>query len=117
VEAARNNQDWDKLLDLLRDRPHPYPPDRVAFLRASCWKRLGDLETSLLFLQKAVSLSPTNAYYLINLMSTLLRVGRPTEAISIADRILDATEILDPDPMYMTIHAPVGSIQALGDCG
>ena len=34
VEAARNNQDWDNLLELLRERPHPYPPDRVAFMRA-----------------------------------------------------------------------------------
>ena len=117
IEAARNKQDWDNLLELLRERPHPYPPDRVAFLRASCWEKLGDMERSLLFLEKAVSLSPSNAYYVINLMSSLLRVGRPTEAIAIADRTLGTTENFDPDPLSMTAGAPIGSIQVSGDGG
>jgi hypothetical protein len=56
IEDAWSNQDWDRILELLRDRPHPYPPDRVAFLRAGCWENLGDLETSRLFLERAVSL-------------------------------------------------------------
>ncbi|MGP0065676.1 MAG: hypothetical protein ACLQGP_18990 [Isosphaeraceae bacterium] len=117
IEAARNEQDWDHLLELLRERPHPYPPDRVAFLRATCWEKLGDLETALLFSRKAVSLSPSNAYYVINLMSTLLRAGRPTEALSIADRALDTTGILNPDPLSMTAVSHIGSIPALGDGG
>jgi tetratricopeptide (TPR) repeat protein len=117
IDTARDNQEWDNLLELLRERPHPYPPDRVAFLRATCWEKVGDLETSLLFLEKTVSLNPSNGYYVINLMSSLLRVGRPAEAIALADRTIRTTETLDPDPLYMTAGAPIGSIQIPGDGG
>jgi hypothetical protein len=58
VEAAWKNHDWDGTLELLRDRPHPYPPAHVASMRAACWENLGDLETSRLFLERAASLSP-----------------------------------------------------------
>ncbi len=115
VEAARNDQDWDDLLELLRERPHAYPPDQVAFMRAGCWENLGDLDTSLLFLQKAVSLSPSNGYYVISLMYTLLRVGRPREAILLADRILGITEALDSGLLYKMASALIGSLHAIGD--
>jgi len=118
IEAAWNKQDWDTLLELLRDRPHPYSPNRVAFLRATCWEKLGDLETSLLFLKKAVSRSPSKGRdVVIKQMSSLMEVGRSTEAIALADRTLSTTERLDPDPLYMTAGAPMGSIQVPGDGG
>jgi tetratricopeptide (TPR) repeat protein len=117
VEAAWNNKDWDGGLELLRDRPHPYPADRVAFMRAGCWEHLGDLETSRLFLEKAVSLSPSNGYYRIGLLYTLLRLGRLTEAISLADRILGVPDVLHPDLLYKMAGALIGSIHALEDVG
>ncbi len=86
VEVAWKNKDWDGCLELLRERPHRYPPDRVAFMRAGCWKQFGDLETSLLFLEKAVSLSPSNGRSMFGLMYSLmyilLRLGRVAEAIT-----------------------------------
>jgi hypothetical protein len=58
VGAAWNNKDWALVLELLRERPHPYPPSQVALMRADCWSNLGDPRTSQLFLQKALSLAP-----------------------------------------------------------
>jgi hypothetical protein len=57
VGAAWNNRDWALVLELLRERPHPYPPSQVALMRADCWSNLGDPRTSQLFLQKALSLA------------------------------------------------------------
>jgi hypothetical protein len=58
VGAAWNNKDWPLVLELLRERSHPYPPSQVALMRADCWSNLGDPRTSQLFLQKALSLAP-----------------------------------------------------------
>jgi len=58
VEAAWNNKDWALVLELLRERPHPYPRSQVALMRAVCWSNLGDPRTSRLFLQKGLSLAP-----------------------------------------------------------
>jgi hypothetical protein len=58
VGAAWNSKDWPLVLELLRERPHPYPPSQVALMRADCWSNLGDPQTSQLFLQKALSLAP-----------------------------------------------------------
>jgi hypothetical protein len=58
VGAAWNNKEWALVLELLRERCHPYPPSQVALMRADCWSNLGDPRTSQLFLQKALSLAP-----------------------------------------------------------
>jgi hypothetical protein len=87
--TAARNHDWDRVLELLRDRPHPYPPDQVAFLRGRCWEHLGDLETARLFLERAVALSPDNADYRSALMGLRSRPGRSPDEITREDRIID----------------------------
>jgi hypothetical protein len=80
-DTAAQNDAWDRVLELLRDRPHPYPPEQIAFLRARCWENLGDLETARLFLEKAVALSPDNADYRSALMEIRSRLGRSVLAL------------------------------------
>jgi tetratricopeptide (TPR) repeat protein len=87
--TAVRNEDWERLLELLRDRGLPYPPDRVAFLRARCWENLGDLETALLFLEKALALSPDDAEYRLALMRIRSRLGCSTDGIAREERIID----------------------------
>jgi tetratricopeptide (TPR) repeat protein len=90
AEAAWNNREWDRVLELLREQPHPFAADRVAFIRAACWANLGDLETAPLFLERAASLDPSNSFYQTQYLCTLIRDGRLADAISIADQIFDS---------------------------
>jgi tetratricopeptide (TPR) repeat protein len=115
AEAAWRNNDWDGTLELLRNRPHPYPPAHVAFMRAACWEKLGDLETSRLFLERAASLSPGNAQYLLAFTWNLLRLGRLTDVISVADRISALDKRGPPDVLFGVASVLVGSIQLVGD--
>ena len=72
---AVKNEDWDRVLELFREHPHSHPPHSVAFIRALAWDKLGDLETSLLFLGRALSLCPNNFEYLDFFISVLLQNG------------------------------------------
>jgi hypothetical protein len=110
VWTAWNNKDWDQTLELLRERRHPYPPDAVAFLRAACWENLGDLETSRLFLERAVSLNPGNGSYIICLMVVLLRLGRSADVVSLADKILNREGSIHPDLLYKTGNALIAEL-------
>ena len=108
AEEAWSNKDWDGALDLLRERPHAFPPDRVAFMRAGCWENLGDLETSLLFLKRAVDLNPGAGYFILALMYTTLRLGRIADALVLADKIISA-EVVHPELLYKVATILLGS--------
>ena len=114
AEEAWINKDWDGALELLRERPHPFPPDRVAFMRAGCWENLGDLETSLLFLERAAELSPGAGYYILALMYTKLRLGRVLDAILLADKIIGA-QMVHPDLLFKVATVLIGSTHVISD--
>jgi tetratricopeptide (TPR) repeat protein len=114
AEEAWINKDWEGALELLRERPHPFPPDRVAFMRAGCWENLGDLETSLLFLERAAELNPGAGYYSLALMYTKLRLGRMSDAIFLADRIIDA-EMVHPDLLFKVATVLIGSTHVIAE--
>jgi tetratricopeptide (TPR) repeat protein len=114
AEEAWIHKDWDGALELLRERPHPFPPDRVAFMRAGCWENLGDLETSLLFLERAAELSPGAGYYILALVHTKLRLGRVSDAIVLAEKIIGA-EMVHPDLLFKVGTILIGSMHAIGD--
>ncbi len=101
LQAAWNAEKFERLLNLLR-RPVPsLAPDEIAFLRGYSWTELGDLETALLFLARAVELAPANQQYQAMKMMALFRLGRPGEAHDLAvqlaaDSTLNAPEVLLP---------------------
>jgi tetratricopeptide (TPR) repeat protein len=113
--SAVKKEDWDRVLELLRERPHPHPPHKVAYIRALAWYKLGDLETSLLFLGRAVSLCPDNFEYLDFLISVLLQNGRVTDALFNADKVLNAGEFVHPDVLCRIANELFGSIHTVGD--
>ena len=71
--TALHDKDWDQLLELLRDHPHPLAADSVAIIRAVCWNNLGDRETSFLFLERGITLNPQHLDSLMPCMETLFR--------------------------------------------
>ncbi|MGP0065869.1 MAG: tetratricopeptide repeat protein [Isosphaeraceae bacterium] len=107
--------DWDRVLELLRERPHPHPPHKVAYIRALAWYKLGDLETSLLFLARAVTLCPGNFEYLDFFISVLLQNGRLTDALFNADKVLNVSEFVHPDVLCRIANELFGSIHTIGD--
>ena len=114
---AVKEEDWDHVLELLRERPHPHPLHKVAYIRALAWFKLGDLETSLLFLERAVSLNPNNFEYLNFFIFMLLQNGRVKDALFNADKILNASEIVHPIVLYRAANDLFGSIHTIGDEG
>ena len=113
--GAGENGDWDRVLELFREHPHSHPPHSVAFIRAVAWDKFGDGETSLLFLERAVSLCPNNFEYLDFYVFMLLQNGRVRDALSNTDRILNATEFVDPNVLYKAANALFGSLHSVGD--
>jgi tetratricopeptide (TPR) repeat protein len=115
--AAAKDNDWDRVLELFRELPHPYPPHNVAFIRSVAWDNFGDPETSLLFLERAVSLSPGKFEYLDWYIFMLLQVGRVRDALLNADRILNASGFVQPDGLYKAADALFGMAHTLYDEG
>jgi tetratricopeptide (TPR) repeat protein len=112
--AAKNN-DWDRVLELLREHPHALSPDTVAYIRAVSWDNFGDLETALVFLRKAVSLSPSNYEYLSFYIFALIKTGRVADALSVADRIVNDSEFVRPELIYKVADALFGSAHGCGN--
>src|SRR5262249_38530517 len=46
IRNARDSENWDQMLKLLRCPPADMPSAAVAFMQAQCWESLGDLETA-----------------------------------------------------------------------
>src|SRR5579871_6740661 len=59
----RTQQDWERLLALLRKGPTFMPQDQIAWLRSSAYRALGHSDTALRFLDYAASLNPGKAEY------------------------------------------------------
>jgi hypothetical protein len=73
ASSALHDKDWDQMLELLREHPHPFAADSVAIIRAVCWNNLGDRETSFLFLKRGITLNPQHLDSLMPYMETLFR--------------------------------------------
>jgi tetratricopeptide (TPR) repeat protein len=92
LQHAYDQQDWDRLLALLRKGPSLLPPDRIASLRARAYQALGHPETALLFLAHAARLAPEEERYHWGVMALLLKLGRVEEALAHANAQLERGE-------------------------
>jgi tetratricopeptide (TPR) repeat protein len=86
IRAARDVRNFDRVLELLRDNPEKISADRAGMLRALCYEQLGDVESSVLFLQGAVEVSKDDSYAVFLLLK-LLEQKRLDLALDWASRL------------------------------
>lgn len=88
IREARDREDFDSVLLLLRQNPEKISADRASMLRALSYERLGDVETAILFLQGGVRLSQEPDSYAVFLLIKLLEYGRVQLALEWATRLM-----------------------------
>lgn len=59
LSEAQEQQDWRRLLALLRPGPDHLASDRIACLRGECWQGLGYPDVAALFFDHAAQLNPS----------------------------------------------------------
>ena len=96
LRAAWETGDYDRLLVLLR-RPAPFLAEHdLAFMRGHCWAQAGDLETALLFYQRAHELRPQDEQLIVMLMLTYLGLYRLEDAQKYAIRLANDPTVTTP---------------------
>jgi tetratricopeptide (TPR) repeat protein len=73
VEAyqAKQRGEWDRALELLRQRRAHIHPALLSYLRGSIWLDAGDPSTAVLFFEHAYNLQPDNENYLAMFLHAL----------------------------------------------
>ncbi len=89
-------------LRLLRGGPN-VPPDSVAYVRARCWERLGDLDIALWFLEHAERKAPPRNRHGALILNLLARMDRQEDAVRRADRYLASPET-DTQVSMIALH-------------
>lgn len=81
IRVARDSQDHQRLLETLRENPERVSADRAAFLRSLSYEQLGDVESAVLFLERAVNLSKDEDSYAVALLMKLVEHGYVQRAL------------------------------------
>jgi tetratricopeptide (TPR) repeat protein len=100
AQAELGNVD-DSLAALRKPIPSELPPHIIPFLQARCWERLGDLETSLIFMKEAERSDPEQT---LTVLTLLQRAGKINEAEQYAERIV-ARPDSGPLDLYLAASA------------
>lgn len=90
--AARQRNELDRALDLLRRWRAYLAPDQVSFLRGSIWMEAGDLATAALFFEHASKLNSNNENYL----AMFLLAADPPAARKHAEEVLNSPDKFSP---------------------
>jgi tetratricopeptide (TPR) repeat protein len=85
LREAWSQEKWEDVLSLLRKDRTFGPPDRVAYLRAKAYERLGHLNSSLMFMEYAARQRPDDVTYRWSVMELLFEVKRFDEAVTLAE--------------------------------
>jgi tetratricopeptide (TPR) repeat protein len=88
LREAWMENDYPRVLALLRQGLEGIPGDRVAYLRARCWEELGHFGPAYQFYQFAAQLDPTNPNYLVMALRALYSTGRMDDARKKAEQYL-----------------------------
>jgi tetratricopeptide (TPR) repeat protein len=80
LKSAWTREDWEGVLQLLRQGPTFIDRDRIAYMRAWAYSELGHPDTSLLFMEYAADLNPREPQYRLQLIEQLSQLGRHAEA-------------------------------------
>lgn len=86
IARALRDEDWVKLLRIVRENASTIPPHAASFLRGYSWSQLGLHEAGAEFFEHAVRLNPDQSEYRAYLLSGLVRAGRESEALPFAER-------------------------------
>ena len=81
LQAARQRNDHEAVLSLLRKGPDFLAPHLIATLRSHAYGELGHLDTALIFQQYASQQEPHRADYKEFVLADLWRLGRRHEAV------------------------------------
>ena len=82
LNTALANTDAEAMLSLLRKGPAFMTTDQMAFVRANAYKRLGHIDTAVLFMQYASEENPSHTSYKAYVLRLLDDLGRTEEAIA-----------------------------------
>ena len=85
---ASEQQDCERLLQLLRKGEASFPPPVLAFIRGSAYGGLGHSEAALVFLRQACKLDPNNEEYQSVLIDQLVLRDDLSEAVAEANSIV-----------------------------
>lgn len=105
IEAyeARQAQNWDKALELLRSWGTHIDPALRAYLQGRTWLEAGDSATAAVFFQRASELEPENSGYRMIYLHALSSVD-PSAADRIADEILKSCDRYSHDQIFKPLN-------------
>jgi tetratricopeptide (TPR) repeat protein len=86
IARSLRDEDWVKLLRIVRENATTIPMHAASFLRGYCWSQLGLHDAGAEFFEHAVRLKPDQSDYQACLLSGLVRAGREREAHPFAEK-------------------------------
>jgi tetratricopeptide (TPR) repeat protein len=93
LSRALRDEDWVRVLHIIREYVGKIPLHSAAFLRGYCWSQLGLFDAGAEFFEHAVRLEPDQLGYRTYLLTGLVRAGRESDALSYAEKwIVESTD-------------------------
>ncbi len=89
IRDAGQTEQWEVVLDLVRQHAETAPPAEVARLRGVCWASLGFPDVAIPFFRQIERLTTFRPEDEVFLLRCLIQVGRTGEALSRAQEICD----------------------------
>jgi len=127
LDQLRDAEDWDGILEFLREHEAALPPADVARLRGICWDRIGEPAVAAVFFHEAARIAPYEPINEVLELKALMAAGQREEAIerakmiffpgphksairllgasSVLFRAADTPEGIDNDLLHLSIDA------------
>jgi tetratricopeptide (TPR) repeat protein len=86
IARSLRDEDWVRVLHVVRDNEASIPLHAAAFLRGFCWSQLGLHEAGAEFFRHAVESEPQRSDYRTYLLCSLVYSGREKEALPLAEQ-------------------------------
>jgi tetratricopeptide (TPR) repeat protein len=96
LQDARNAEDYELALKLMREQPQNIDAAKAAVLRAICYERLGDAEIAVLFYTAAIKLLPRDENRASMVLIAFQRLGRVDRAVEWASKYAQDDNIQSP---------------------
>ncbi|WP_425614604.1 tetratricopeptide repeat protein [Anatilimnocola sp. NA78] len=109
VQALTAKEDWDGILDRIREHESSLEGRDVAYVRGLCWAHLGEPNVAIEFLTEAGRLRDLTEWEEVLLLTCFVRAGRACDALGRAQEIQGMSS---SDPQLLLKAAEVFSMAA-----
>jgi tetratricopeptide (TPR) repeat protein len=103
IDKARKQCDYDRVLQLLRERSHEISADRAAVLRGLCYEKLAVLDIAILLYEHGASLRKADDSYAAFLLTKLEQLQRTDRSLHWAREFMQRFN--DPSPQLLLTAA------------